>query len=169
LHIIIERVSRQASSTYRFGDLLALVREHWVRQMADRLAAAGHADYRRSDAALVRLLSRGSRSVGEIGAALGVSRQAARKLVAGLERRGYASSAKDRDDARQLNVELTARGEAFAAAIIDAIEALNRRLARRVDPAQLLAADAALRAALPDRGARERAARLVAPPEQASS
>lgn len=154
----------QSRTAYHFGDLLALAREHWVRQMAAHVAAAGFDDYRRTDAALVRMLSRRPRSIGEIGTALGVSRQAARKFVTGLERRGLVTTAKDASDARQLNVGLTPHGVRYARAITDAIGALDRRLAARVEPGQLLAADAVLRATLPDEQARERARRLVPPP-----
>lgn len=154
----------ESSSVYRFGDLLALVREYWVREMAAELARAGFPDYRRSDAMLLRLLLRGPRPVGRVGLVLGVTRQAARKLVTGLERRGYAQTATSERDARQLDVSLTARGEAFAHAIVAAVEALNMRTAERVDVTQLLAADAVLRAVLPDARARSRAERLVPPP-----
>lgn len=133
--------------------------------MAQRLADAGYPDYRRSDTVLVRLLSRRPRSIGQLGEALGVTRQAARKLVAGLERRDYASTARDGRDARQLNVSLTPRGEAFARVIAVAIDELNQGLSERVDAAQLQAADVVLRATLPDRASRERVARLVPPPE----
>lgn len=132
--------------------------------MTEQLARAGYADYRRSDAALVRLLASGPRSVTQIGAALRVSRQAARKLVSGLERRGYARTARDENDQRQLNVSLTLRGESLALAIMATIDTLNQRLASRVDTPQLLAADAVLRAALPDQRARDHAARLIPPP-----
>lgn len=154
----------QSSSVYRFGDLLALAREYWVRDMAEGLAGLGFPDYRRSDALLVRLLLRSPHPVGRIGAALDVSRQAARKLVTGLERRGYAETATSTADARQLEVSLTARGEEFARAVVATIEALNRRTAERVDLAQLLAADAVLRTTLPDEHARRLAGRLIPPP-----
>jgi DNA-binding MarR family transcriptional regulator len=165
----MQRMPPQSSTTYRFGDLLALAREYWVRQMAERLARAGYEDYRRSDAALVRLLSRGPRPIGQIGAALDVSRQAARKLVAGLERRDYVHTAAAESDARQLNVTLTPRGNAFAQAIVEAIDGLNQELAERVDLAQLIAADAVLRAMLPDQHGRDLADRLVPPPAARST
>ena len=160
-------VTTTSSSVYRFGDLLALAREYWVREMADELARGGFTDYRRSDAALVRLLFRDPRAVGQIGDALRVSRQAARKLVAGLERRGYAQTATSKSDARQLDVSLTARGVEFAQAIIRAVETLNERTAERVDHDQLVAADAVLRAVLPDEEARRLAERLIPSPENA--
>lgn len=158
-------MSEQSRSTYRFGDLLALAREYWVREMTEQLARAGYADYRRSDAALVRLLSSGPRSITQIGAALRVTRQAARKLASGLQRRGYARTVRDEHDARQLNVSLTLRGESFALAIIGTIDTLNQRLASQVDTPQLLAADAVLRAVLPDQRARDHAALLIPRPD----
>lgn len=157
-------MTHPSSRTYRFGDLLALAREYWVRTMAERLAEAGYEDYRRSDASLVRLLSAGPCPIGRTAAALSVTRQTARKLVAGLERRGYAYTAAHEHDARQVNVHLTGRGHAYADAITATIDTLNRTLSERVDPAQLVAADAVLRATLPNEDARERARRLVPPP-----
>lgn len=151
--------------SYRFGDLLALARRAWVREMAARLEDAGYSEYRRSDAAALRLLARGGPvAIGELGSLLGVTRQAARKLADSLLQRGYASVERDAADARRLNVTLTRRGSAYARAIVDVIEALNRELAQRVDPAQLRAADAVLRASISDEVARANAARLVAPP-----
>jgi DNA-binding MarR family transcriptional regulator len=157
-------MSEQSRTAYHFGDLLALAREHWVRQMAEHVNRAGFGDYRRTDAAVLRLLSRRPRSLGEIGAALAVTRQAARKFVTRLEQRGFVVTARDASDARQVNVELTQRGDQYARAIRRAIGTLDRRLDQRVERAQLLAADAVLRASLPDQDAREQAMRLVPPP-----
>ena len=155
---------RSASSTpYLFGDLLALARRSWVQTMARRLEELGHADYRRSDAAALRLVARRPLAVGELGAVLGVTRQAARKLVAGLERRGYARLERDPRDSRRRTVVLTPAGEAYAAAIVATLEAMSRELGERVDRAALIAADAVLRASLADDD-RRRADALVAPP-----
>lgn len=131
--------------------------------MAAGLTAAGYRDYRRSDAAAVRLLQRGPMSVGRLGDALGVTRQAARKLVTGLEQRGYAAVHRDRQDTRQLNVVLTADGEAYARAVVTVINRLNRAIARRTTPDQLAAADTVLRAVLTDEHSRTLAAHLAPP------
>jgi DNA-binding MarR family transcriptional regulator len=96
--------------------------------------------------------------------ALGVTRQAARKFVTRLEQRGFVLTVRDASDARQVNVGLTRRGDQYARAIRRAIDALDRRLDQRVERVQLLAADAVLRASLPDQNAREQAMRLVSPP-----
>jgi len=103
-------------------------------------------------------------SIGGLGATLGITRQAARKLADGLQRRGYAIATRDTSDLRRVNVRLTPTGESYAAAVVAVIEALNRELCARVTPDQLLAADAVLRAALPDQASRATAARLVPAP-----
>ena len=153
-----------SSTPYLFGDLLALARRSWVRTMARRLEELGHADYRRSDAAVLRLVARRPLAVGELGAVLGVTRQAARKLAAGLEQRGYARLERDPHDSRRRTTVLTPAGEAYAAAIVATLEAMNRELGERVDRSALIAADAVLRASLADDDARRRADALVAPP-----
>lgn len=153
-----------SSGTYPFGDLLALARQSWVREMTGCLAELGYADYRRSDAAATRLLLRGPTSIGRLGTILGVTRQAAKKVADGLRQRGYATIERDPRDSRQHNVTLTPAGQEYARAIVDVIGQLNREVRERVSPAQLAAADAVLRAALFDDNARQRAERLLPPP-----
>jgi DNA-binding MarR family transcriptional regulator len=151
-----------SSPPYLFGDLLALARLSWVRQMSERLGRLGYADYRRSDAIAMRLLRRGPVSVGRVGGELGVTRQAARKVIEGLERRGYVRTERDARDTRVINVILTPAGTAYAQSVVATIHALNREFCEGVDPGQLAAADAVLRAAiamdgdLPDTAARIR-------------
>jgi DNA-binding MarR family transcriptional regulator len=152
-----------SSSVYPFGDLLALARQSWLGQMASRLADLGYADYRRSDAAAVRLLRRGPAPVGQLGAALGVSRQAARKVADGLQQRGYATIQRDPDDARQVNVALTVAGQAYARAVVVVIEQLNGEVIGRAGHTELIAADVVLRAAMFDDSTRQRAGRLPGP------
>lgn len=149
--------------SYRFGDLLALARQSWVRRLAAELEGAGYPDYRRSDALVMRLLAREPLPVGRLGEALGVTRQAARKVAAALEARGHATVERDAGDARQLNVTLTARGREYAAAIVSVIERLDAELATAVSTDQLTAADAVLRTGLWDEHARALARRIPPP------
>ncbi|HUB39639.1 MAG TPA: MarR family transcriptional regulator [Streptosporangiaceae bacterium] len=157
-----------SSAAYALGDLLALARQSWLGQLASRLAELGHADYRRSDAAAIRLLRRRPAAVGQLGAVLGVTRQAARKVADGLCQRGYATIERDPDDARQLNVILTEAGQQYASAVAAVIEQLNREVMLRVNPADLAGADAVLRAVMFDDSTRQRAARIPPPPGSAS-
>ena len=161
-------MSAESNPTYRFGDLLAMARLSWVGEVTGRLESLGYADFRRADTAAVRLLWRGPLPVGRLGADMGVTRQAARKIADTLEQRGYATTERDSRDTRQLNVTLTPLGRDYARAIFAVTEELNREIAGRVSPAQLAAADAVLRAALFDEGARERASRVPPPPARPS-
>jgi DNA-binding MarR family transcriptional regulator len=153
----------ESTGPYLFGDLLALARQSWFGEMAKRLADLGYHDYRRTDAAAARLLLRGPVALGRLGTVLGVTRQAARKVADGLRQRGYATTGRDARDSRQVNVTLTAAGEEYARAVVAVIEDLNREVCQRLDPSQLAAADAVLRAVLFDESARQRADRLPRP------
>ncbi len=162
-------MAAESTPTYRFGDLLALTRQSWVGQMTLRLERLGYADYRRSDAGALRMLWPDPLPVGRLGAGLGVTRQAARKVADGLEQRGYATTERDSRDTRQLNVALTQLGRDYAVAVAAVTEELNQEVAGRVSPDQLAAADIVLRAALFDDGARQRASRLPRPPGEPSA
>jgi DNA-binding MarR family transcriptional regulator len=159
-------MAAESTPAYRFGDVVALARQSWLIQMTSRLERLGFAGYRRGDVAVMRMLLRGPLPVGRLGAALGVTRQAARKVADVLEQRGYATTGRDSHDTRQLNVTLTPAGRDYARAVIAVTEELNREVAGRVSPAQLAAADAVLRAALFDDSARQRASHLPPPPGQ---
>ena len=159
-------MAAESTPTYRFGDLVALARLSWVGEVTSRLERLGYAGFRRGDSAAMRALVRGPLPVGRLGAGLGVTRQAARKIADALEQRGYATTERDSRDTRQLNVTLTPAGRDYGRAVIAVTEELNREVAGRVSPAQLAAADAVLRAALFDDSARQRASQLPPPPGQ---
>lgn len=139
-------MSEEANGIYRFGDLLALARASWVAQMERELEKRGFAGYRRSDAATMRCLLAGPVPIGVLGAMLGVTRQAARKVATALEQRGYAATRPDPDDARKVNIVLTAKGRRYARAVVTVVEQLNREVAGRVASDRLAAADEVLRA-----------------------
>ena len=153
------------ANPYRFGDLLALARQSWTHRMAAELADRGFTDYRISDAATLRLLRRTPASVGFLGASLGVTRQAARKVVRGLEERGYATTQPDADDGRKLTIVLTSAGNAYADAITAVIAGLNRAVAAKVTAGEMAAADAVLRASIEDDDVACRASRINPPPQ----
>ncbi len=150
LHLMAQESSDtpESGGTPRFGDLLALARLSWVRQMSGGLEAMGYGEYRRSDAAVMRLLQRGPISIGRLAQRTGVTRQAARKMVDSLERRGLAMTSRHESDSRQTNVLLTDAGASYACAVVDVIERRNRELGERIDPADLAAADRVLRAVI---------------------
>jgi DNA-binding MarR family transcriptional regulator len=157
-------MAAESTPTYRFSDLVGLARLSWVGEVTRRLEELGYPGFRRGDAAAMRALWRGPLPVGRLGAGLGVTRQAARKIADSLEQRGYVRTERDARDTRQLNVTLTPAGRAYAGAVIAIADDLNQEIARRVSPAQLAAADVVLRAALFDDTTRERASQLPVPP-----
>lgn len=156
-------VDGAATPPYRFGDLLALARRSWVVQVRQQVEEAGHPGYRQTDAVLLRMLRGDPRAIGQLGAALGVTRQAARKLADGLVRRGYASLERDPDDGRRTLVVLTPAGREYGRAVATAQDALNKALLVRAPASQLAAADAVLRSVFPEAG-RQRVDDLVPPP-----
>src|SRR5579864_3918870 len=127
----------------------------------------GSAGYRRSDAIALRMLIRGPVAVGRLGTELGVTRQAARKVIDGLEQRDYVRTERDAHDSRVLNVILTPVGVGYARAVIQVIHDLNREFCERADPAQLAAADAVLRVMIASDSALEATASLIKPPVRA--
>jgi DNA-binding MarR family transcriptional regulator len=139
-------MAHDASPPYRFGDLLALARRSWIREVRARMDESGFTGYRQSDAWMLRLLLRQPWAIGQLGGAMGITRQAARQLADGMVGRGYATLRSDPDDARRTLVALTRRGQAYARAVSEAQGALNEALRRRVSSADLAAADRVLRA-----------------------
>jgi DNA-binding MarR family transcriptional regulator len=156
-------MAAESTPEYRFSDMVGLARQSWLGEVTSRLEALGFAGFRRGDSAVLRVLRREPLPVGRLGAVLGVTRQAARKIADALEQRGYATIERDSRDARQLNVILTPAGREYARAVITVTRDLNREVAERVSPDQLAAADAVLRAGLFDDSARQRASRLPSP------
>jgi DNA-binding MarR family transcriptional regulator len=155
-----------ASPPYRFGSLLAVARRSWIEQVRERMQEAGFPGYRRTDAGILALLLRRPLAIGQLGEALGTSRQAARQLADGLVERGYATFGTDQADARRTLVVLTPSGKAYGRAIWTAQDALNETVRNRVSEADLAAADAVLRAVFPDDGARQRVDERIPPPGQ---
>ena len=93
-----------------------------------------------------------------------MTRQAARKVIDGLERREYARTQRDARDTRRLNVILTPAGRSYAQTVTAVIYALNREFCEGADPARLAAADAVLRAVVRADSALDKVASLIQPP-----
>jgi DNA-binding MarR family transcriptional regulator len=153
----------ERASTYRFGDLLALARRSWILAMSHRLLERGYEDYRVSDSIALRLLRGTPRTIGELAAMVGVTRQAARKVARGLEERGFAVTRPDPEDARKVVVELTPSGHSYAGAVVETIDLLNRYVASRVSLTALGESDVVLRASIIDEDLR-RSAQRIRPP-----
>lgn len=105
------------------------LRAAWVgyrRRLEAELAAAGFADHALLDGRVLRICSRSEDvTVAEIGRELGMTRQGAGKLVAGLSARGYVDLTPSLADRREKLVTLTPRALAYLEA--------HRSAARRIE------------------------------------
>ena len=138
-------MSEVSDEVLGFGDSLALARLAWIRETAARLEQKGFAEYRRSDAFVLRRLHRSPSSLGTLGGELAMTRQGARKIIDTLVERGYARIAPDPADARKSNVVLTKRGGNYARAIQNVIAAMNAELHDDVSERDLESAARVLR------------------------
>lgn len=103
----------------RFGFELPLLLAGAFRAVIDslhaELASHGHPDARPIHGFALQAIDSGGVTVSELGRRLGVSKQAATKTVASLERLGYVHRLSDPDDRRAIRLQRTARGDELLA------------------------------------------------------
>jgi DNA-binding MarR family transcriptional regulator len=121
----------QASGT-RPARLGTALRQAWVgyrRQLDQELAAAGFGDRGFPDGRVLRLCGGASDvTISQIGRALGITRQGASKIVAGLRDRGYVTLSTSPTDGREKIVKPTRRAVAFLAAQREAARRIEARI-----------------------------------------
>jgi DNA-binding MarR family transcriptional regulator len=117
--------------------LLVRARGGYANTVAARLWEAGFDDLPRNGPFLLGGMANRGGSAVEMIRSLGVTRQAASQLIDTLVLRGYLSRESNPDDRRRLNIVLTDRGRAAAAAIGAATAEVNARLAQMLSPAEL--------------------------------
>ena len=124
--------------------LLVRARGGYGNTIGAHLAAAGFDDLPRNGPFVLGGMASNRGSAVEMIRSLGVTRQAASQLIDTLVLRGYLSREINPEDRRRMNIVLTERGRAAAAAIRAGIEQVEAELARTLSPAEL----AGLRAGL---------------------
>src|SRR3954449_7347592 len=96
------------------GAELALLLLGGFQSMVDdvhgELAHRGHPGVRAAHEFALRAIDEGADTASTLGRRLGVSKQAAAKTVAVLQRLGYVELAPDPDDARRKRIRVTPRG-----------------------------------------------------------
>jgi DNA-binding MarR family transcriptional regulator len=126
------------------------LRRAWAgyRQSLDReLAAAGFGTDGSPDARVLRLCSQTAEvTISEIGRELGITRQAASKIVAGLRDRGYVSLSPSPSDGREKMVRLTARALDYLTARRAAEQRIEAQLRRELGAEALEALNRLLQA-----------------------
>src|SRR5215475_5353699 len=103
--------------TIPLARLLAMAYRQLIDDLHDRLAAAGHSDVR-PEFGYVLLAVREQPTTGaDIALLLGVTKQAASKLIDEMERGGYVKRQAHGDDGRAKAIAITARGKTFLALV----------------------------------------------------
>jgi len=125
--------------------LLAEARRTYGAAIRRALAAAGFDDMPRAGARVVGGIARhGGAPLREVAVAQAVSKQAASQLVDTLVTRGYVVRVPDPGDRRRVSIALTDRGEAAAAEIRSAVEAVDAAFEQAVGRDQVARVRAAL-------------------------
>lgn len=142
-------MSRDDRGTAMSGGELALRLFGAFRDLVDEvhseLARRGHPDVRPVHGFALQAVGAGGATAGELGARLGVSKQAAGKTVDGLVGQGYVARAVDPADARRKIVTLTARGRELLDLSGTIFERLRHERAERIGTERWRELEAALR------------------------
>ncbi|MFD0905556.1 MarR family winged helix-turn-helix transcriptional regulator [Actinomadura sediminis] len=113
------------------------------------LAAHGHPDLRPMHGFVFQAITRGGSSAAELGRRLGVSKQAAGKMIETLEGAGYVERVPDPGDARRKIVRLTPRAADVLERSERAFERVRADWSRRLGPGRVRALEDDLRALTP--------------------
>jgi DNA-binding MarR family transcriptional regulator len=120
-----------------------------VDELHAELARQGHPEVRPVHGFVLQAIGRDGTTAAELGRRLGVSKQAAAKTIASLERLGYVERGADPADARRRHVRLTARGVDCLTRSARIFDALRARWAAALGPERLAALEADLRTMTP--------------------
>jgi DNA-binding MarR family transcriptional regulator len=108
--------------------LLRAARGSYGHAIRQHLAAVGFDDLPRNSAYVLGGIVNHGGTAGGLVRELGVSKQAASQLIDTLVLRGYLERQVDAEDRRRVNIEVTERGRAAAAAVRAGVEAVDREL-----------------------------------------
>ncbi len=112
--------------------LLRTARTAYGWAIREALAEVGCDDVPRNGSYVIGAIARTGAPLSDIIQGLGVSKQAAGQLVDTLVTRGYLDRSVDPEDRRRLTIALTERGEAAAAVIRSAVDAVDAKLVAQV-------------------------------------
>ena len=125
----------------RSGANLALLLLEGFRSLADaatdELAKRGYEDFRPVHDFAMRAIAAGAENASELGRRLSVSKQAASKTIAVLQKRGYVARNADSVDARRKRLEVTELGFKVLRTGEAIFDDLRRRWEQKIGPVQL--------------------------------
>lgn len=116
--------------------LLRAARGAYGDAVRRELAAAGFDDIPRNGPYVLGGMANRGGSLGDLVEQLGVSKQSASQLIDTLVLRGYLERHANPDDRRRIDIVVTDRGRAAAAAVRGGVESVDEELARRISPAE---------------------------------
>jgi DNA-binding MarR family transcriptional regulator len=108
-----------------------------IDELHRTLAESGHDEARPLHGFALQAIGADGSTAAELGRRLGVSKQAAAKTVASLERVGYVRREPDPGDARAVRLQRTARGEEMLALSAAFFETYHARLTQTLGSRQL--------------------------------
>ena len=127
--------SQTPSERTRGPTLGPALRRAWVgyqQRLDEAMAAAGFGDRALPDRRILRMCRNRETTISQIGRELGITRQGASKLVAGLRARGYVTLRASSSDAREKVVRPTPRALEYLDAHRKAVRAIDRKLRRQL-------------------------------------
>ena len=108
-----------------------------IDELHRALSESGHHEARPLHGFALQAIGRDGCTASALGRRLGVSKQAAAKTVASLERVGYVRREPDPGDARAVRLQRTARGEEMLALSAAFFAAYRTRLTQNLGPRQV--------------------------------
>jgi len=117
-------VKREPASSVPLARLLAMAYRQLIDRLHERLAAEGYTDVRPTFGYVLLAVRDGPTTGADIALLLGVTKQAASKLVDAMEQGGYVRRQTHGDDARAKEIAITARGRRF----LGTVESIYRDL-----------------------------------------
>jgi len=109
----VGKVKRELASSVPLARLLAMAYRQLIDRLHERLAAEGYTDVRPTFGYVLLAVRDGPTTGADIALLLGVTKQAASKLVDAMEQGGYVRRQTHGDDARAKEIAITARGRRF--------------------------------------------------------
>lgn len=123
-------MTREPSPPVPLARLLAMAYRQLIDQLHDRLAAEGYTDVRPTFGYVLLAVRDQSTTGADIALLLGVTKQAASKLIDVMEQGGYVKRQTHGDDARAKEVAITTRGRKFLATVESIYRELEAEWAR---------------------------------------
>lgn len=142
VHLVVflckhSRVASGERAGFELPFLLVGAFRSLIDELHRALAESGHGDARPLHGFALQAIGLEGTTISELARQLGVTKQAAAKTVASLERAGYVRREPDPDDGRAVRLLRTARGTEMLALSAEFFEAYHARLVDALGPRRL--------------------------------